>query len=84
MYRLDDQTGLTHDVMGPVPVRDPRFCQGGASLVSTADDYLRFARMLLGGGEVDVNGDASAVTQGGGGGGHAFLPSSVSAMTVMA
>lgn len=53
MYRLDEQAGLRHDVMGPVPVREPRFCQGGAGLVSTADDYLRFARMLLGGGEVD-------------------------------
>lgn len=47
------EAGLRDDMMGPVPVREPRFCQGGASLVSTADDYLRFARMLLGGGEVD-------------------------------
>ena len=53
MYRLDDAEGLRHDAMGPVPVREPRFCQGGAGLVATADDYLRFARMLLGGGEVD-------------------------------
>jgi len=53
MYRLDAQGGLQHDVMGPVPVREPRFCQGGASLVSTAGDYLQFARMLLAGGEVD-------------------------------
>jgi len=53
MYRLDAREGLRHDAMGPIPVREPRFCQGGASLVSTADDYLRFARMLLGGGEVD-------------------------------
>ena len=53
MYRLDPQDGLRHDAMGPVPVREPRFCQGGAGLVSTADDYLTFARMLLGGGEVD-------------------------------
>jgi CubicO group peptidase (beta-lactamase class C family) len=53
MYRLDPQNGLQHDAMGPVPVKEPRFCQGGAGLVSTADDYLRFARMLLGGGEVD-------------------------------
>ena len=52
MYRLGD-SGLQHDAMGPIPVREPRFCQGGAGLVSTADDYLRFARMLLGGGEVD-------------------------------
>ncbi len=53
MYRLDDSDGLRHDAMGPVPVREPRFSQGGAGLVSTVDDYLRFARMLLGGGEVD-------------------------------
>ena len=53
MYRLDPQSGLQHDAMGPIPVTEPRFCQGGGGLVSTADDYLRFARMLLGGGEVD-------------------------------
>jgi CubicO group peptidase (beta-lactamase class C family) len=53
MYRLDDRSGLQHDVMGPVPVREPRFSQGGAGLVSTAPDYLQFIRMLLGGGEVD-------------------------------
>ena len=53
MYRLDENSRLQHDAMGPIPVREPRFCQGGASLVSTADDYLRFARMLLGGGELE-------------------------------
>ncbi len=52
MYRLGEH-GLRHDAMGPIPVKEPAFCQGGASLVSTADDYLRFARMLLGGGSVD-------------------------------
>ena len=39
--------------MGPVPVREPRFSQGGAALLSTADDHLKFVRMLLGCGEVD-------------------------------
>jgi CubicO group peptidase (beta-lactamase class C family) len=29
------------------------FEQGGGGLISTADDYLKFARMLLGRGEVD-------------------------------
>lgn len=53
MYRLDQQNTLQHDVMGPIPVKEPKFCQGGAGLVSTADDYLQFARMLLGGGTVD-------------------------------
>ena len=53
MYRLDPHDGLRDDAMGPIPVTEPRFCQGGAGLLSTADDYLRFARMLLGGGIVD-------------------------------
>ena len=53
MYRLDENAELRDDAMGPIPVKEPRFCQGGASLVSTADDYLRFARMLLAGGTVD-------------------------------
>jgi len=53
MYRLDPHIGLQSDAMGPIPVKEPKFCQGGASLVSTVDDYLRFARMLLAGGEVD-------------------------------
>ena len=53
MYRLDETGSLQDDAMGPVPVREPRFSQGGAGLVSTVDDYLRFARMLLAGGEVD-------------------------------
>ncbi|MGV0994164.1 MAG: serine hydrolase domain-containing protein [Mycobacterium sp.] len=53
MYRLDQQNVLQHDVMGPIPVKEPTFCQGGASLVSTADDYLKFARMLLSNGTVD-------------------------------
>ena len=53
MYRLDQQNTLQHDVMGPISVKEPKFCQGGAGLVSTADDYLQFARMLLGDGTVD-------------------------------
>ena len=53
MYRLDDAGVLQHDMMGPIPVKEPRFCQGGAGLASTVDDYLKFARMLLGGGTVD-------------------------------
>ena len=31
----------------------PRFPSGGAGLVSTADDFQQFARMLLGGGKLD-------------------------------
>ncbi|WP_396908807.1 serine hydrolase domain-containing protein [Mycolicibacterium sp.] len=53
MYQLTPDNKLTHDVMGPAPIADPPFCTGGAGLFSTADDYLKFARMLLGGGTVD-------------------------------
>ena len=53
MYKLDGEGGLSHDAMGPAPITRPTFCSGGAGLWSTADDYLRFARMLLGHGIVD-------------------------------
>ncbi|MDQ2637190.1 MAG: beta-lactamase family protein [Actinomycetota bacterium] len=53
MYRLTDQDKLSHDAMGPTPATPPPFCMGGANLFSTADDYLRFARMLLADGEID-------------------------------
>lgn len=46
MYRLDGDT-LHDDVMGPVPVTMPTFPNAGGGLMSTADDYLAFARMLL-------------------------------------
>ena len=53
VYSLDPRTG----VLAPTPVwpRDavPKFCSGGGGLVSTADDYLKFARMMLGRGEAD-------------------------------
>jgi len=53
VYRLtDDMSGLEE---APFVWRDtpPSFCGGGGGLVSTLDDYLTFARMLLGDGEVD-------------------------------
>ncbi|MDE2355173.1 MAG: beta-lactamase family protein, partial [Alphaproteobacteria bacterium] len=53
VYRLDEKADRL-DVVG-FPVHDvpPAFCGGGGGLVSTADDYLKFARMLLNDGEVD-------------------------------
>src|SRR6185312_11229669 len=52
VYKLKDANDLE-----PVPFRNPNqppdFTGGGGGLVSTADDYLEFARMLLNKGEVD-------------------------------
>lgn len=53
MYELDEHGRLHHDVMGPPPITPPAFCGGGGGLYSTVDDYLRFAQMLLAGGELD-------------------------------
>lgn len=53
MYRLDEHHQLRHDVMGPPHIRPPSFCNAGGGLWSTADDYLRFVRMLLADGTVD-------------------------------
>ncbi|HEY1879111.1 MAG TPA: serine hydrolase domain-containing protein [Caulobacteraceae bacterium] len=53
VYRQDQETGA----LAPVEFRryaaPPAFCGGGGGLVSTADDYLKFARMLMNRGEVD-------------------------------
>jgi CubicO group peptidase (beta-lactamase class C family) len=53
MYRLDGQSQLHHDVMGPPHITPPSFPNAGGGLLSTADDYLRFVRMLLGDGTID-------------------------------
>ncbi|GFG76145.1 serine hydrolase domain-containing protein [Mycobacterium botniense] len=53
MYRLDENDRLQHAVMGPPRTTPPAFPNAGGGLWSTADDYLRFARMLLGDGMLD-------------------------------
>ena len=53
MYSLDDIERLRHGVMGPPHIKPPSFCNAGGGLWSTADDYLRFVRMLLADGTVD-------------------------------
>ena len=53
MYRVDEQGRLRHDVMGTPHIKPPAFCNAGGGLWSTADDYLRFVRMLLGDGRID-------------------------------
>jgi CubicO group peptidase (beta-lactamase class C family) len=53
MYRIDDEGRLRHDVMGPPHIKPPAFPNAGGGLLSTADDYLRFVRMVLGDGIID-------------------------------
>ncbi|MGA0599699.1 serine hydrolase domain-containing protein [Caulobacter sp. KR2-114] len=53
VYRMDDKL----EALEPVPFAQydapPAFCGGGGGLISTADDYLKFARLLLNDGELD-------------------------------
>jgi CubicO group peptidase (beta-lactamase class C family) len=53
LYRIDPETDRLQDVSFPHVERQPVFEAGGGGLISTADDYLKFARMMLGKGEVD-------------------------------
>ena len=53
VYRLDDNLAA----LEPVPFTQydtpPAYCGGGGGLISTLDDYLTFARMMLNEGELD-------------------------------
>jgi CubicO group peptidase (beta-lactamase class C family) len=53
LYRIDPATDRLQDVSFPHVESEPAFEAGGGGLISTADDYLKFARMMLGKGEVD-------------------------------
>jgi CubicO group peptidase (beta-lactamase class C family) len=53
VYRIPNQLGLLEDITVPRPATPSSFESGGGGLISTADDYLKFARLLLGHGEVD-------------------------------
>jgi CubicO group peptidase (beta-lactamase class C family) len=56
LYALDPKTGTVRATDTPPQsalASPPAFSSGGGGLVSTGDDYLRFARMLLGGGQLD-------------------------------
>ncbi len=48
IYQADPQTGRQVPVSRPVPAAPTNFVSGAGGLLSTADDYLQFARMLLG------------------------------------
>src|SRR5947207_6958034 len=53
LYRMNPDTEQLEDASYPLETAQPLFEAGGGGLVSTVDDYLKFARMLLGKGEVD-------------------------------
>jgi CubicO group peptidase (beta-lactamase class C family) len=53
LYRLDPATDALQDVSFPHPDTAPDFCGGGGGLISTADDYLTFARLMLNKGELN-------------------------------
>lgn len=53
VYKMDEAAGRLDPVVFTRFDSPPAFCGGGGGLISTADDYLKFARMLLAGGEVD-------------------------------
>jgi CubicO group peptidase (beta-lactamase class C family) len=55
LYSPDPRTGRAarNEVLGRRALEQPGFLSGGGGLLSTAHDYLRFMRMLLGGGQLD-------------------------------
>lgn len=53
LYRFDTTADRLTPVPMPMPSSPPDYAPGGGGLVSTADDYLTFARLLLNDGEVD-------------------------------
>jgi CubicO group peptidase (beta-lactamase class C family) len=53
LYRVNPETDKLQDVSFPHTDGQPVYEPGGGGLISTADDYLKFARMMLGKGEVD-------------------------------
>ncbi|MBS0412248.1 MAG: beta-lactamase family protein [Proteobacteria bacterium] len=53
VYRLDEKLDALQPVPFPRHDTPPAFCGGGGGLISTADDYLKFARMMLNKGELD-------------------------------
>lgn len=53
LYKIDPKSGALQDVSFPHTSEPTAFEGGGGGLISTADDYLKFARLMLGKGEVD-------------------------------
>lgn len=53
LYQAPADGGPLKDVSWPEPPKRLPFEAGGGGLISTADDYLKFARMMLNRGELD-------------------------------
>lgn len=53
LYKAPPSGGPLQDASIPMPDQPRPFEGGGGGLISTADDYLKFARLMLGRGEVD-------------------------------
>ena len=53
LYRANDKGELVTDGLGGAYAAPPRMPSGGGRMVSTAEDYLRFAQMLDNGGELN-------------------------------
>jgi CubicO group peptidase (beta-lactamase class C family) len=53
LYEAPPEGGPLRDVSLPQTETAPAFEGGGGGLISKADDYLKFARLMLGRGEVD-------------------------------
>lgn len=53
LYALNPRGGFTKDRIDPSYLCTQTYFSGGAGLVSTASDYMRFAQMILNNGELD-------------------------------
>ncbi len=53
VYRQDQETGSLNVLPFKLYDAPPAFCGGGGGLISTADDYLQFARMMMNKGELN-------------------------------
>ena len=53
LYRINPTTDRMEDASLPHVDARPAFCGGGGGLISTADDYLTFARLMLNKGELN-------------------------------
>ncbi|MDP2012231.1 MAG: serine hydrolase domain-containing protein [Phenylobacterium sp.] len=53
LYRVNPETDKLQDVSFIHEDAPPAFCGGGGGLISTADDYLTFARLMLNKGELN-------------------------------